>query len=131
MQTLNNRPLVRVLHQGCVRNLPDENIHKKSKVKIATWNVRTLNGEYKLDQLFSEMRRLNVNILGISETDWTNEYEEAFEQENYVIIHSCRKDNVRRQGVAIVLTKDIASHLVDYELFSERLMSITLNFLSG
>ena len=72
----NNRPLVRVYHQGCVSKLPDEKHFKKSKkslketIRIGTWNVRTLHDdpECKLMKLMSEMERLHINILGIAET---------------------------------------------------------------
>ena len=95
----NNRPLVRVCHQGCVSKLPDEKHFKKPKkilkesVRIGTWNVRTLydDPKYKLMKLMSEMERLHINILGIAETHWTKDIEESFEQSNGVIIPFMQK----------------------------------------
>lgn len=55
---------------------------------IATWNVRTLNGEENLEILLNEMRKFKVNILGISETHWNDDPSETLELDNYVIIQS-------------------------------------------
>ena len=35
---------------------------------VATWNVRTLNGEGDLELLLAEMRRARVRVLGVAET---------------------------------------------------------------
>ena len=43
--------------------------NKKSKT-IATWNVWTLLGKGKLDNVRHEMSRMKVNILGISKVRW-------------------------------------------------------------
>ena len=37
---------------------------------IGTWNVRSMNQE-KLEVIKQEMARVNINILGISELQWT------------------------------------------------------------
>ena len=134
------RPLVRVNHQGCDRNPPDDQNKKSTKkvntdnnIKIGTWNVRTLrdDDDFKLKKLLSEMERLNIDILGVSETHWTKEIEESFEEGKYVVLHSCRQDTVHRQGVAIVMSKEIAECMTDYKLISERMMSVTLAFKEG
>ena len=90
--------------QGCVSNLPDEQdkIKKSKKIdskklKIGTWNVRNLKDESKLPELLSEMSRLDIDILGISETHWKKELEESFEENQHVIIQSSR--------VAVVMKK--------------------------
>ena len=58
-----------------------------------------------MTNLLTEMTQLNIDILGVAETHWTNKAEEAFEIGKHVKIHSCRKDHIHRQGVAIVLKK--------------------------
>ena len=98
---------------------------------FATWNVRTLNGDYHLEQLITEMSKFNIDMIGVSETHWTRETEEAFEHDNYVIIHSCRDDNIRRQGVAMVIEKTFASAMTSYDCYTERLMSVTFDTADG
>jgi len=45
----------------------------KNKLSIGTWNVRTLNGNFKTDNLLQEITRMKLNILGVAETHCTNE----------------------------------------------------------
>ena len=37
-------------------------------MKIATWNVRTLYQEGKIENVIKEMDRMNLNIVGLAET---------------------------------------------------------------
>ena len=121
-----HRPLVRV-KEGCVRNLPEGCI----ATNIGTWNVRTLNEEGKLQNLYMEMSRLKVDILGVSETHLDTDTPESFETDDYIVIHSSRKDHVHRQGVAFILTRRVANSLVNYNLVSERILSIDLDTPTG
>ena len=73
------------------------------------------------------MSRLKIDILGVSETHWDNQIPESFEENGYVILNSPRNDNVHRQGVAMILSAKISQHMSDYNIYSERLMSITLD----
>ena len=40
---------------------------KTKEIKIGTWNVRTMNVKGKLENVKQEMKRYNLNVLGISE----------------------------------------------------------------
>ena len=40
-------------------------------LKIGTWNVRTLYQPGKFQNLIQEMHNMNLDILGIAETHWT------------------------------------------------------------
>ncbi len=46
-------------------------------------------------------------------------------------LQSSRKDKSHRQGVAVIFNKKAASYLSDYRLYSERLMSISLEIGSN
>ena len=102
-----------MLHQGCARNLPDEKrektknrkTKKSKKFNIGTWNVRTLNGDFTLENLCQEMERLKIDILGVAETHWNKETSSSFEEFGHVVIQSSRKDEIHHQGVAIILNK--------------------------
>ena len=117
-----NRPSVRVNHRGCVSNLPEES---SEFVNIGTFNTRTLHdNDQKLELLLKEMTRLNICILGVSETHWAQEMPESFEKDDYIVIQSGRKDAIHRQGVATILHRSIAENLQGYELISQRLMMV-------
>ena len=117
----------------------NKNNHKKSLktknqkifINIGTWNVRTLNNEGNLDLLLKNMKSFNIKILGVAETHWNNSVEDTFQQNGYVIIHSARKDEIRRQGVAIVIEKELSKCMTSYALTSERIMSVTLKTNTG
>ena len=75
--------------RGGAKNLPVKKKKKTKKIQninnkkttIATWNVRTMNDDGKLDQLLNEVTRFKIDILGASETHWTTDTQEAFEHQ--------------------------------------------------
>ena len=69
------------------------------------------------------MTRFNIDILGVAETHWTNETEAALEIGKHIITHSCRKDHIHCQGLAIMLKKELVNKL---ESYNERVMMIQL-----
>ena len=77
------------------------------------------------------MKSFDIKVLGVAETRWNNSAEDAFEQNGYVIIHSARKDEIRRQGVAIVINKELSKCMTSYTLTSERIMSVTFKTNTG
>jgi len=123
----NHRPLVRV-NQGCVRNPPEG---YPRVTNIGTWNVQTLYQDGKLENLILEMLRLKVDILGVSETHWGNDLPDAFEEKDHIIIQSPRNDGIHRQGVAIIMSKKLQNYLSNYNLISERIMSIDIDTVDG
>jgi len=44
----------------------------KMRNKIGTWNVRTLYAANKFTNVIKEMKRLQIDIIGISKTRWLN-----------------------------------------------------------
>ena len=68
---------------------------------MGTWNVRSPN-QGKLEVIKQEMRRLNINILGISELKWTGMGK--FNSDDHYIYY-CGQESLRRNGVAIIVNK--------------------------
>ena len=71
-------------HQGCLINVPSREVEcwKTSggdgrqcglQVNVGTWNVRTLRTKGKLENVKQEMRRMKINVLGLSEIRWDDE----------------------------------------------------------
>ena len=56
----------------------------------------------KLEVVKQEMARVNVDILGISELKWTRTGE--FNSDDYYIYY-CGEESLRRNGVAIIVSK--------------------------
>ena len=70
---------------------------------MGTWNVRSMN-QAKLEVVKQEMTRVDVDILGISELKWT-EMGEFNSNDHY--IYYCRQESLRRNGVAITVSKRV------------------------
>ena len=68
-----NTSLGRGTHVRQVR--PDRQpatVRNKTTLRFGTWNVRTLYQAGKLANVKLEMERLNINMLGLCETRWTD-----------------------------------------------------------
>ena len=64
----------------------------------------------KLEVVKQEMARVNVNILGISELKWTGMGE--FNSDDHYIYY-CGQESLRRNGVAIMVTKEFEMQYLD------------------
>ena len=73
----------------------------KEQYCTGTWNVRSMN-QGKLEVVKQEMARVNVDILGIRELKWTGMGE--FNSDDHYIYY-CRQESLRRNGVAIIVSK--------------------------
>ena len=58
----------------------------------------------KLDVDKKEMARVNINILGISELEWTG-MGELNSDDHY--IYYCGQESLRRNGVALIVNKRV------------------------
>ena len=50
-----------------VRKLMDK---EKGKIRVATWNVRTLAQRGKIENIIQETKRMNINFMGVAEMRW-------------------------------------------------------------
>ena len=75
----------------------------KEQYCIGTWNVRSMN-QGKLEVVKQETVRTNVDILGISELNWTGMGE--FNADDHYIYY-CGQESLRRNGVAIMVNKRV------------------------
>ena len=75
----------------------------KEQYCIGTWNVRSMN-QGKLEVVKQEMARVNTDILGISELQWTGMGE--FNSDDHYIYY-CGQESLRRNGVAIIVNKRV------------------------
>jgi exonuclease III len=80
--------------------------------------------------LFHEIDRLKlqIDLVGISETHWIGKGE--FCIGDYLFVYS-GNDELHREGVAIVLSKDARACLLGYELISSRIMCVYLQTQIG
>src|SRR6218665_3860954 len=74
------------------------NLSCKQKIKIGTWNVRSMQSG-KMNIIQREMKRLELTIMGLSETRWKGQGH--FNWNGYKIIMSGKAEK-GRNGVAVM-----------------------------
>ena len=67
------------------------------------------------------MARVNVNILGISEIKWTGMGE--FNSDDHYIYY-CGQESLRRNGVAIMVSKRVQNAVLGCSLKNDRMVSV-------
>ena len=77
----------------------------------------------KLEMGKPEIARVNVNILGISELQWTGMGE--FNSDDHYIYH-CGQESLRRNGVAIIVNKRVQNAVLGSDLKNDRGISVHL-----
>ena len=75
----------------------------------------------KLNIVKDEMERMEIDVLGISELKWTGKGH--FQSEDYKVFYSGR-ENLRMNGVAIILNKDMLNYVLGYNPTNDRIISI-------
>ena len=68
-----------------------------------------------------EMARVNINILGISELEWTGTGE-LNSDDHY--IYYCGQESLRRNEVPIILNKRAQNAVLGYSLKNDRMISV-------
>ena len=75
----------------------------------------------KLEVVKQEMARVNVNILGISELQWTGMGE--FNSDDHYIYY-CVQESLRRNGVAIIVNKRVWNAVLGCNLKNDRMICV-------
>ena len=75
----------------------------------------------KLEVVKQEMARVNVDILGISELKWTGLGE--FNSDAHYIYY-CGQESLRRNGVAIMVNKQVRNAVLGCNLKNDRMISV-------
>ena len=92
----------------------------KEQYCIGTWNVRSMN-QGKLEVVKQEMARGNIDILGISKLKWTGMGE--FNSDDHYIYY-CGQENLKRNGVAIMVNKRVRNAVLGCNLKNDRMFSV-------
>ena len=75
----------------------------------------------RLEVVKQEMARMNVDILQISELKWTGMGE--FNSDDHYIYY-CRKESLRRNGVAMMVNKRVRNAVLGCNLKNDRMISV-------
>ena len=91
-------------------------------LKIGPWNVRTLYQPGKFEKLIQKMQNVNLDILAIAETHWTEEGKII--QENHTMIYSGGQKH--RNGVGIVMKNSVAKSMMGFSPISDGVIMMKL-----
>ena len=75
----------------------------------------------KWEVVKSEMARVSIDILGISELKWTRMGE--FNSDDHYI-YDCGQESLRRNGVAIIANKRVQNAVLGCSLKNDRMISV-------
>ena len=95
---VDRRPVTGTKHPQNLRTLRTQN-HR-----IATWNVRTLHQQGKLDNVVLETDRFKLSVLGLCEVRWRND-RQSVKGDNTVIYSG---GDQHHRGVALILNKQFS-----------------------
>ena len=76
----------------------------------------------KLEVVKQEMARVNINILGISELNWSG-IDEFNSDDHY--IYYCGQESLRRKGVALIVNKRVQNAVLGCELKNDKMISVS------
>ena len=101
----------------------------KSRLRLGTWNVRTMYEQGRCAQVVKEMKRYNLSILGVSEMRW-NTFGSLRTATGETILYSGNpnEDDQHVKEVGLILSRSAADSLLAWEPVSERV--ITARFAS-
>jgi len=102
-----------------------------SALKIATWNVRSLIKDGKLENVLKEMERMKLNILGVSDTQWRESGNFLTRNGEYKVYHSSSNESRHRYGVAIIVEKEVDKSVIGFVPISGRVMMLNISCSKG
>ncbi|CAH8678593.1 unnamed protein product [Schistosoma haematobium] len=99
----------------------------RATIYLGTWNVRTMWDTGIAFQIAAEMRRYNLEVLGISETHWTQVGQQRLTTGEFLLYSDHEEENApRTQGVALMLYKQTQNALIGWESHRPRIIKASL-----
>jgi exonuclease III len=96
----------------------------KRKMKICTWNVRSIAG--KETELVGGIKKLDVKILGVTETRKIGQGIEKL-QDGYLLYYSgVPKTQTAKAGVRCIIHENLAGLITDWNSVSESILTVTV-----
>src|SRR5438876_10010479 len=89
-----------------------ENKDPKKIIKICTHNVKGINRLTDQDNIFQELKKEEIDIIGLSEMKLTSRTSTFFfkDQDDYKAIHICNNNSPYGADVSILIHKHLAKY---------------------
>ncbi len=112
-------------HLGCLTKVP---VHPQSmdreteRLNVGRWNVRTMKTVGKLENVKREMRRMKLNVLGMSECRYDKE--DDYTNDGFRLIHTGCTNG--QNGVAVMMNSEVGKRVTKVIQHSDRLLLVRL-----
>ncbi|KAH9587772.1 Craniofacial development protein 2 [Schistosoma haematobium] len=95
----------------------------RATIYLGTWNTRTMWDTGRVFQISAEIRRYNLEVLGISETHWTQVGQQRPASGELLLYSGHDEGNApHTQGVALMLSKRAQNALMGWESHGPRII---------
>ncbi|VDP52023.1 unnamed protein product [Schistosoma margrebowiei] len=95
----------------------------RATIYLGTWNVRTMWDTGRAFQIAAEMRRYNLEVLGISETHWTQVGQQRLTSGELLLYSGHEEENApHTKGVALMLSKQAQNALIGWKSHGPRII---------
>ncbi|VDP00503.1 unnamed protein product [Schistosoma curassoni] len=95
----------------------------KATINLATWNSRTMWETGRVILIAAEMKRYNLEVLGINETHRTQVGQQRLASGELLLYSGHEEENVpHKQGVALALSKQAQKALIGWESHRPRII---------
>ena len=110
--------------------LPGSNLLVRRRgLRVATLNVRSLNGSGASTLLVKELASMQVDLTGLQEVRWPGSGEMAVGDAR--LLWSGREDKKRSEGVGLVVVKQLIPSLVSWRAVSARILTARFRHVHG
>ncbi|VDP67071.1 unnamed protein product [Schistosoma curassoni] len=95
----------------------------RATIYLSIWNVRTKRETGRVFQIAAEMKRYNIEVLGISETHWIQVGKKRLASGELLLYSGHdEEDAPHTQGVLLMLSKQAQNALIGWESHGPRII---------
>ncbi len=99
-------------------------LSSRAATRVGTWNVRTMFEAGRAQTIAREMKAYKLEVLGVSETHWTQSGETHIQSGETIIFSGHQEENaVHSEGVGFFLSKAARQALIEWEPVSPRIIT--------
>ena len=112
------------MQQGAFDRHPVTACNTREKMKIATWNVRTMYQAGKLENIVLETLRMGIDMMGLAEVRWLQSGKIVCN--DHALIYSGHKKD-HKHGVGLLLSKVVSKSVLGYCGLSDRILLVRIH----
>lgn len=94
-------------------------------LKIATWNVRSLKSPEKIHNLCKEMKRMAIDVMGLSDVRWKDSGTQRIDND-YTLYYSGSRESSNKHSVGVMINTKTVDTSVSFVPKSNRTMLLQI-----